>query len=450
MRMTAAVNSFSDGFSESDDIFNRKKLHDTIIRVATNAPDASLVLALNDKWGNGKTSFVKMMSSEIKKNHSEQFDVIYFDAFESDYQSDPFIALTSRIYSLIKNEDSKLKSLGQELLLIGKKLGASFALNGAKFAVSSLTSGLVSGTSLDKFGNNISEALTSPIEDYIEEKIKTSENELATIQQFSDVLTKIHKETSKKIIFVVDELDRARPDFALVLLEKIKHIFSVEGFVFLLVINREQFERSIECRYGNINARLYLNKFIHYWFTLPKKNLFTETCLNGYEQSTIARHLLSLDRGNNLLSRNGKLVNTLSYLLESNDCSLREAERCYSVFSVMSRPDEILGYNIEIFLVAFGMVSFLKVCNESLLNDIAYKRINLEESLIRLSINNAPEITETLYIAMLLRYHFATDKELSEPEMAREYAFMTGMPGRRIRWLETMYEKIEGFTVSNS
>lgn len=67
MRMTAAVNSFSDGFSESDDIFNRKKLHDTIIRVATNAPDASLVLALNDKWGNGKTSFVKMMSSEIKK-----------------------------------------------------------------------------------------------------------------------------------------------------------------------------------------------------------------------------------------------------------------------------------------------------------------------------------------------------------------------------------------------
>lgn len=211
MRMTAAVNSFSDGFSESDDIFNRKKLHDTIIRVATNAPDASLVLALNDKWGNGKTSFVKMMSSEIKKNHSEQFDVIYFDAFESDYQSDPFIALTSRIYSLIKNEDSKLKSLGQELLLIGKKLGASFALNGAKFAVNSLTSGLVSGTSLDKFGNNISEALTSPIEDYIEEKIKTSENELATIQQFSDVLTKIHKQTSKKIIFVVDELDRAVP-----------------------------------------------------------------------------------------------------------------------------------------------------------------------------------------------------------------------------------------------
>ncbi|HHE3199118.1 TPA: P-loop NTPase fold protein, partial [Salmonella enterica subsp. enterica serovar Strathcona] len=100
MRMTAPIKSFSDGFSENDDIFERKKLHDIIMRVATNAPDKSLVLALDDKWGNGKTSFVKMMESEINKNHSDDFEVIYFDAFKSDYQSDPFVALTSNIYSL--------------------------------------------------------------------------------------------------------------------------------------------------------------------------------------------------------------------------------------------------------------------------------------------------------------------------------------------------------------
>ncbi|XPL49425.1 P-loop NTPase fold protein [Enterobacter cloacae subsp. cloacae] len=141
MRLTAPVKKFTDGFSECDDIFGRKKLHDTIMRVATNAPDKSLVLALNDEWGNGKTSFVKMMSSEINNNASDKFDVIYFDAFENDYQSDPFVSLTSKIYSLIKKEEGKLKNLGQELLAIGKKLGASFALNGAKFAVSTLTSG---------------------------------------------------------------------------------------------------------------------------------------------------------------------------------------------------------------------------------------------------------------------------------------------------------------------
>ncbi|ECK3091077.1 hypothetical protein FQZ68_16255, partial [Salmonella enterica] len=81
MRMTAQVKSFSNGFCENDDIFGRKKLHDIIMRVATNAPDQSLVLALDDKWGNGKTSFVRMMESEINKKHSDKFEVIYFDAF---------------------------------------------------------------------------------------------------------------------------------------------------------------------------------------------------------------------------------------------------------------------------------------------------------------------------------------------------------------------------------
>ncbi|MEG0622036.1 MAG: P-loop NTPase fold protein [Hafnia sp.] len=448
MRMTAPVKNFADGFSDKDDIFNRKKLHDIIIRVASNAPDKSLVLALDDKWGNGKTSFVKMMSSEVKLNHSEQFEVIYFDAFESDYQSDPFVALTSKIYSLVKKEDGKLKSLGQELLSIAKKLGASFALNGAKFAVSTLTSGLVSGSTLEKAGEAISDSLSTPIEDYIEEKIKTSDNELATIEQFGALLTKIHKESEKKIIFVIDELDRARPDFALDLLEKIKHIFSVEGFIFLLVINREQFEKSIECRYGNINSRLYLNKFIHYWFTLPKVSYLSEDCRMQHRHSTITRYLLSLDEGNNLISRNGELLKSLAYLLESNNCSLREAERCYSTFAVMSRPEEVAFYRHDVFHVAHAMVAFLKVCNQTLLVDITYKKITLKDALTRLPINNSIESSETYYMELLLRYHYATDEELSDVEVRKEYSFLTGMTGRRVRWLEEMYERLEGFTVS--
>ncbi len=447
MRVASLTQSFNDGFSEKDDIFNRKKLHNVIIRVATNSNDKSLVLALNDKWGNGKTSFVKMMSSEIKINHSEQFDVIYFDAFESDYQSDPFIALTSKIYSLIEKEEPKSKKLGQELLSIGKKLGASFALNGAKFAVSTLTNGLVSGTTLEKAGESISDSLSSPIEDYIEEKIKTSANELATIEEFGILLTKIHKQINKKIIFIIDELDRARPDFSLDLLEKIKHIFSVDGFIFLLVINREQFEKSIECRYGNINAPLYLNKFIHYWFTLPKKSLFSQGCVAGYERSTLTQYLMTIDEGNNFLIRNGALVKTLAYLLESNGCSLREAERCYSIFSVMAQPSEVNFYRHEIFHVALGLVAFLKVCNEQLLNDITFKIINIDKALSEMKIFNPGELTEVYYINMLLKYHYATDQELTTQEMKQEYSFMAGMTGRRIKWLEDLNDTVTGFSV---
>ncbi|ECH5401934.1 hypothetical protein FPX58_12235, partial [Salmonella enterica] len=210
MRMTAPIKSFSDGFSENDDIFERKKLHDIIMRVATNAPDKSLVLALDDKWGNGKTSFVKMMESEINKNHSDDFEVIYFDAFKSDYQSDPFVALTSNIYSLINKSDGTLKTLCDELLDIGKKLGASFVINGAKFAISTLSGGLLSGTVFDKATDAITDSISSPVEEYIESKIKNSESEIAIIERFGDLLTKICEQSGKKIFFIIDELDRAR------------------------------------------------------------------------------------------------------------------------------------------------------------------------------------------------------------------------------------------------
>lgn len=450
MRLTAPTKAFLDGFTPNDDIFSRKKLHDIIIRIATNAPDKSLVLALDDQWGNGKTSFVKMMTSEIKINHAEQFNVVYFDAFENDYQSDPFVALTSKIYSLIQKEDGKLKSLGKDLLAAGKKLGASFALNGAKFAVSTLTGGLVSGSAIEKAGDAITDSLSSPIEAFIEEKIKTAEDELATIDNFRKLLTEIHKQSEKKIIFIIDELDRARPDFALDLLEKIKHIFSVEGFVFLLVINRTQFEKSIECRYGNINSRLYLNKFIHYWFALPKKSIFDIGCRGGYERSTLTEYILSLDDGNQLISRNGSLIKTLSYLLEINNCSLREAERCYSAFAIMHDPKEMDTYRHAVFHVAIALVAFLKVCNQELLFQIMHKSITIDDIQIKLKMerDRSVEITEAFYIVLLLRYHLYSDEELNTPECQKEFSFLTGFAHRRNRWLEVMFDKVQGFNVS--
>lgn len=449
MQITAPINSFSNGFSTQDDIFGRVKLHKFIMRVAKNAPDKSLVLALDDKWGNGKTSFVQMMQSEIKINHSDDFDVIYFDAFKSDYQSDPFVALTASIYSLINKDEGKLKSLSKELLDIGKKLGAAFAINGAKFAISTLSGGLLTGTNLEKAGEVITDSISSSVEKYIEEKIKTSENELATIERFGEVLTEIHKESGRKIIFIIDELDRARPDFSLDLLEKIKHIFSVQGVIFLLVINREQFEKSVECRYGNINSRLYLNKFVHYWFSLPKQNYLSPECVNSINHTTTKKYLLSIDKGNNLLTRNGKLLNTLSYLIDVNECSLREAERCYSVFTVIDSPNKIHDYSTDYDKVALALVAFLKVHNTQLLSKLVYKTCSTEDLLMNLSVTLAPpyDIPELYILNNLLQYHFATDEQLIDFRGRGKYSDLEGGYGRRVRIFEPAFEMVEGFEV---
>ncbi|HIE4797422.1 TPA: KAP family P-loop NTPase fold protein [Serratia marcescens] len=448
MRITAPVKSFADGFTEEDDIFERKKLYEQIIRIATNAPDKSLVLALDDKWGNGKTSFVKMMSSEIK-NNNQDLNVIYFDAFESDYQSDPFVALSSKIYALLKSEDGKIKTLSEKLLSIGKKIGASFAMNGAKFAVGAITGGVVNGSVLEAASDTIADSLSSPIEEFIEEKIKSGEQEIATIENFRKILSEIYEVSGKKTIFIVDELDRARPDFALDLLEKIKHIFSVEGFVFMLVMNRSQFEMSIECRYGKINTRLYLNKFIHYWFTLPKTDCLSESVLAGYQPSTILKYLITLDYPNKLLVRGSSLVKVIAYLLESNNCSLREAERCYSVFCVMENPQRVDGYSNDIIKAAMGLVSFLKVHNQELLYDIVNKRVTFDMVIKTLNIHerHLHDIPELYLVVHALEYHFSTDDELAEKRKTKYFSDIEHFIGRRVKIFEKLVESVDGFQI---
>lgn len=69
----------------------------------------------------------------------------------------------------------------------------------------------------------------------------------------------------------IDELDRCKPDFAIHMLEVIKHVFDVEGVQFVLVCNTQQLKASIcHCYGGSVDAQRYLDKFLKFTFALPK------------------------------------------------------------------------------------------------------------------------------------------------------------------------------------
>ena len=82
----------------------------------------------------------------------------------------------------------------------------------------------------------------------------------------------------KPIIFIIDELDRCRPSYAVELLEQVKHFFSVSGIVFVLSIDKVQLGHAVRGVYGNdrINADEYLRRFIdiEYSIPVPDKNYF--------------------------------------------------------------------------------------------------------------------------------------------------------------------------------
>jgi hypothetical protein len=87
------------------------------------------------------------------------------------------------------------------------------------------------------------------------------------------------------LVIVIDELDRCRPNYAIQVLEKIKHLFSIPGIVFVLGIDREQIGFSIETLYGKgMDVTGYLSRFIDIDYHLPEpdRRKFIETKLQKH------------------------------------------------------------------------------------------------------------------------------------------------------------------------
>ncbi|MDT1837362.1 NTPase, partial [Acinetobacter baumannii] len=93
------------------------------------------------------------------------------------------------------------------------------------------------------------------------------------LQYFKEALAKITSKLDKPLVFIVDELDRCKPEFAIRLIERIKHFFDIPKVVFILAINKTQLEESINNFYGFSNTANYLEKFIDFSIMLKSRDL---------------------------------------------------------------------------------------------------------------------------------------------------------------------------------
>lgn len=400
--------NFDDGFTPENDIFGRKKLYEQIKNIVSISSDESIVLGLDDEWGNGKTSFVKMVVGEIVKNESDNINVIYFDAFKNDYQSEPLLAMLASIYSMIdiKTNDASFK---EDFLKVSKAVALSMLKHTPKAVIGLLTSKLIANEACDAVKDSVTDALSEPLEKFIEEKIESANKEITEIENFKNVLESIYTTTGKKTLFIIDELDRAKPDFSLGIIEKVKHLFDVKGFCFLLVMNRKQFEETIKLTYGNINTSIYLNKFVHMWLKLPIIKPIKTVGDNADGKSNYSFDIFKKYIGNYI--ENGTIIKYLSYLLVKNDFSLREAERCISIYKLCYLNFSHKGL-VFFEYCAISLLIFMRVKNYDLMTSFIHKSASKDEVLEHLNIgNNDNKICQN--IISIVSYHYSDNKALS-------------------------------------
>ena len=86
-----------------NDLLGRKDFAESLIQLFKNSPEG-LVISLNAQWGDGKTTFVKMLLKQLKIEEGkgkEKEKGIYLNTFNFDYVNDPFLLLASCIYQTL-------------------------------------------------------------------------------------------------------------------------------------------------------------------------------------------------------------------------------------------------------------------------------------------------------------------------------------------------------------
>ena len=236
-----------------------------------NSLEDSCSIALDGAWGSGKTFFVKQAKMilescspiESKSEYSEEVKTVwknyhsgrepefqaqlcvYYDAWENDNDGDPILSL---VYSILQQVDEE----------------TPFPKDNKIFEKVAALADCITGKSTTA-------VLESMKSDSVLDDLRKSKSVHSTIVEFLDHLL---DERANRLIVIIDELDRCKPDYAVRVLEKIKHYFDNERITFVFAVNVQELQHTISSYYGShFDSCRYLDRFFDLRIALPPANL---------------------------------------------------------------------------------------------------------------------------------------------------------------------------------
>lgn len=329
--------------------------------------EGSAVIELDAGWGMGKSTFLRMWRVLLEQN---QIHSLYFNAWESDFAADAFIALIceleNNIYRIkeryvLQNRplseglDERLKIVGA----VAKVLAKSIAVR----AIEKSSAGIIQ---FDQIQEKIEEELDGD-EESMTSEIEGYRSQKALIERFKDELAQLVQSIRPEendegsgtdssdivLAFLIDELDRCRPTYAIQLLERIKHLFEVPGVVFFIAVDRLQLQECVRILYGrDVSVSGYLRRFFDFEYRLPPVNM-TE-----FFDCVVADLPLTFDGEYEklLLNRSRLLLPKLSAGL---GFKLRDQEKCIIQLAIAAKSADLQALYARFGERAFFLFSLL-------------------------------------------------------------------------------------------
>ncbi|WP_115045170.1 KAP family P-loop NTPase fold protein [Xanthomonas arboricola] len=252
----------------AEDVLERKIPGKTLVQLIKNL-DQPYVISVHGAWGSGKSIFLKRVGAALE---IERIPVVRVDAWRNDLHDDPVFALIGAMNEALnsvgieeRDEKKRKEWFGYAATLI--KPLASVAAPIVNVAAGGVPLGSIASSFFD-IGSKYLEA-----ENAKREAHKSFEDRLAWVRD------KLLERSGRslidggKVVIIIDELDRCKPSYAISMLERVKHLFEIKGFIFVIATDGKNLPEAVRSVYGGTaSGEEYLRRFFDFEFRLPVPN----------------------------------------------------------------------------------------------------------------------------------------------------------------------------------
>ncbi len=338
-------------------------------KIIENNPEFIQKIFIDAPWGMGKTYFGQALKEKLEKEEENKVEII--NIWEIDYFSDPMKSFMGELKDKeilveeIKDKVEELISLNSSSLI---KKSLPFLLDNVLFPF------------LEKYTGVKIEGLKGKVENVVEGFSEINLPELEEYKKYKKAVEEFKEELNKddkRKVIIIDELDRCRPDYAISILEIIKHFFGVKNIIFVFLVNKEQLKNTVLNLYLKEDKNEeYFEKFFDIEFKLPEirydeyieieyKKYYD---INSYEVDTSKN---SSNRKDLLFDRN--FLDILKFYNKNDEnwerkISLRSFIKTFKKFKVLINSlseEERAHYPLVLCLIIYFYCKEFKVKNKS-------------------------------------------------------------------------------------
>ena len=276
---------WTDNASKIDMLFY-KPYADIISETAINTDDDPLTIGVFGLWGAGKSTLLNM----LQESYNDSSDVICVSInawmFEN-YEDAKIAVMEALLQELDEKAPAELKKFFKTLLkkIDFLKAGTKVASTAAPVIASLVTGNPVplilnlpsEAKEIETTIKSVSDSVRGIKENYMKEEIPVSESTVGNVRAFRKEFEEaLSSNEIKRVVVLLDDLDRCQPERIIETLEAIKLFLSVKKTTFIIAADDNVIQYAIKKKYPNVDGfnveldKEYIEKMIQLPIQIPE------------------------------------------------------------------------------------------------------------------------------------------------------------------------------------